>query len=72
MKIYPNGTRVRKKNSEEGDGHANGSIGTVKGAMGPHEFEGALHYLYFVVWDDWPGVPVGTIDYKLDKLEHEA
>ncbi len=70
----PNGTRVRKQNSEAGDAHNDGSIGVVKGSIGPHPFRGAPHYMYFVAWDDEPGagVPIGVIDTKLDKLDHEA
>lgn len=53
----PNGTRVRKVNSEDGDGNPNGTRGTVLSSISyPNVANGAP--AYFVVWDTSPGMPV--------------
>lgn len=51
----PNGTRVAKINSVEGDGHQDGALGTVVAShLAPED--GIV--LYFVVWDDLPTMSV--------------
>ena len=65
----PNGTRIRKVNSQPGDGHADGDQGTVLASHGPVEVPDlGTELLYFIDWDSHPGVPVGTIGSKIDKL----
>lgn len=69
---FPNGTRIRKHSSEEGDSHPDGSLGTVLGSLkvegdAANSFSKAkgIGYLYFVEWDDSPKVAVGTVDLKI-------
>ena len=61
-----NGTRVVKVNSEPGDAHQNGALGTVLGSIGPHEVPGfpGIRYAYFIHWDGLD-IAVGTIDLKV-------
>jgi len=81
---WPRGTRVRKVRSEPGDTHRDGAPGTVVGAWGPLpaaeraklKLELAekgitedVVSLYWVEWDDIPGVPVAIADYRLERLE---
>jgi len=63
----PNGTRVEKMNSEKGDNHRNGALGTVKGSV----YDLRLGYLYFVRWDDMPTLPIGTVAKKLRQVPSE-
>lgn len=73
---YPNETRIVKVMSEPGDSHTNGAQGKVVGSLGPvtkdmlegvpgmpQEMIGG--YLYWVMWDDMPGVGVGVGGYKI-------
>lgn len=53
---WPNGTRVRKTNSVDGDGHRDGSLAVVRGSIGPDPLTGLFGY--FVEWDDLPALPV--------------
>lgn len=72
----PNGTRVRKVNSSAGDTHHDGALGTVVGALGPagEEIKAELRrlglreveWMYWVVWDDLPGVPVAITDTRIE------
>lgn len=70
---WPNGTRVRKVNSQDGDGHLDGSLGTILGSYkNTHKTEPKFEdvaYLYWVEWDDMPKVPIGTISTKLEKAD---
>lgn len=62
---YPNGSRVRKVNSEPGDGHPDGSIGTVLSSVShPDVCSGAV--FYFVEWDACPRIPIGVVSSKLE------
>ena len=64
----PNGTRIEKVNSEPGDGHPDGAVGTVIGSIGPAVIPGFPdRYVYFVVWDEAPGagLPVGIRELKV-------
>jgi hypothetical protein len=56
---WKNGTRVIKVRSGEGDTHVDGAPATIIGSAGPVEAEGIRTYVYFVEWDDAPGIPVG-------------
>jgi hypothetical protein len=61
----PHGTRVRKRNSELGDAHPNGSVGTILGSIGHAE----IGTFYFVEWDRLPRVAVGCIALKVEKTD---
>jgi hypothetical protein len=60
----PNGTRVRKIRDDPGDTHTLGDQAVVIASHGPRYSE----YLYFVVWDDLPDIPVGIQSSKLARL----
>ena len=60
-----NGTRVYKFQSEPGDGHPTGSMGTVLGSL--HHPD--LGYMYFVEWDESPRVAIGVVERKIKKIE---
>ena len=60
----PNGTRVKKVRDDPGDTHTIGDQAVVLASHGPRH--GQL--LYFVVWDDLPGIPVGIQASKLARL----
>lgn len=69
-----NETRVRKVNSEPGDGHRDGVLGTIVGSWGPWTRRTMtpsgpkdVRYAYFVKWDGCP-LPVATLDYKVEAL----
>ena len=66
---WPNGTRVRKCATENGDTHAIGDTAVVLGSI---DSGLPLHspdpYFYFVEWDDMPGVAVGVISSKVVPL----
>lgn len=62
----PNGTRVVKIVSDPGDYHSIGAKGTVRGSIGPTQFEEhGMVYGYWVQWDDVPEFTVFTSGYKL-------
>jgi hypothetical protein len=60
----PNGARVRKVRDDPGDTHVVGDEAVVIASHG--QFLG--QYLYFVVWDDLPDIPVGIQSSKLARL----
>lgn len=66
------GDSIRKINSEEGDGHVDGSTGMILGSMSePIEVkESGLppQYMYAVIWDDTLNVVISTISNKLEKI----
>ena len=65
----PNGTRIKKVNSEPRDGHSDGDQGTVLASHGPVEAPGlGPELFYFVEWDSHPNVPVGVLGSKIEKL----
>jgi hypothetical protein len=81
---WPNGTRVRKINSEPDDTHQDGAECTIVGALGPIPdnqragmilemakmgLEGEVLFIYWVIWDDIPGIPVAISDFRLEKIE---
>lgn len=68
---YPNGIRILKVASEEGDGTPIGTGGFILSSLNARgiEFEDApreVSYFYFVKWDDFPH-PVGIQDWKIGK-----
>lgn len=64
---YPAGTVIAKQNSERGDGHKDGDLGIVRASITEPAPTGELRTMYFVEWDDMPGVVVGTLEYKVSK-----
>jgi len=82
---WPRGTRVRKIHSEPKDAHRDGALGTLVGALGPApaspemaEFlmglarkgiEEGGEYVYWIEWDDLPGIPVAIADYRIEPIE---
>jgi hypothetical protein len=68
-----NGTRIRKCNSEEGDGTPDGTGGVILGSVNVRAAgvsaaeDHGVTYLYFVEWDNRPKVAVGTIDVKIEE-----
>jgi len=81
---WPKGTRVRKVNSKPGDTHQDGAQGTIVGALGPtsvaqraellidlakNGVDGDVEYIYWVEWDNIPGVPVAITDNRIEPME---
>lgn len=74
----PNGTRVKKVNSEPGDTFPDGTLGTILGAMAnpgltPDDFPdrpflGTIKWIYCVSWDPLPGVPIWIADYRIKPI----
>ena len=79
---WAKGTRVRKIKSKPDDAHQDGAEGVIVGAMGPIPpgTRAEIHldlardgkssedvvFIYWVVWDDMPGVPVAIIDPRIE------
>ena len=72
---YAKGTRVRKINSERGDGHQDGDLATVISVIEiPHPVptkHGMAWGGYFVHWDDMPDIPVFTGCLRVEAVEEE-
>lgn len=78
---WPRGTRVKKVCSEPGDTHQDGALGTIVGAWGPFSpvqraeiiiklgISEDIECIYWVEWDDIPGIPVALADYRIEPLE---
>lgn len=81
---WPKGTRVRKIHSEPGDSHQDGALGTIVGAWGPlnpsqraeliielakQGIDQDIECIYWVEWDDKPGIPVAISDYRILPIE---
>jgi len=70
---FSRGTRVEKTNSEPGDAHRNGEMGTVRSVLGPTPRDiptprGVIPkgtYGYFVEWDNLRGIPIATVGLKV-------
>ena len=65
---WPNGTRVVKVLTEEGDSHQTGDMGTVIGSIEAPPDVARLYdagYFYFIEWDDHPRIAVGIISLKI-------
>lgn len=60
----PNGARVEKANSEPGDGHQNGTRGTILGSVSTPE----TGPCYFIEWDPSPRTPVFVAGKKVKEL----
>jgi len=78
------GTRVKKVMSRPGDTHQDGALGTIVGALGPttasqraeviidlakQGINGDIEYIYWVEWDDFPGIPVAIADNRIEPAE---
>jgi len=61
-------------------------LGTIVGALGPatasqraeriinlakQEIDGDIEYIYWVVWDDIPGIPVAITDNRIEPIRVE-
>lgn len=83
---FPKGTRARKINSDPDDSLQDGAECTIVGALGPipdsqragmilwlskHGIDHDVLFIYSVVWDDLPGVPVAVSDFRLQKIDSE-
>ena len=81
---WPRGTRVKKVNTEPGDTHRDGALATIVGALGPttpsqraeliielakQGKDGDIEYIYWVEWDDIPGIPVAITDNRIEPIE---
>lgn len=77
---WPKGTRVKKINSRPGDCHPDGAPGTIVGALGPLSaseraelimvgMAEEVECLYWVEWDDLPGMPTGIADYRIEVIQ---
>lgn len=74
----PKGSRVRKVDSLPGDTHQDGALATVVGALGPanHQIKAELRrrglkeveWIYWVEWDDLPGMPVGITENRIEAI----
>jgi hypothetical protein len=64
---WRNGTKVVKVNSEEGDGHPDGTPGVVLGSISHPEVHGGMVF-YFIEWGPRPLVAVGTVGSKVQPM----
>ena len=80
---WPKGTKVQKINTRPGDTHQDGSLGAIVGAFGPitaslraeltrglakKDTDRDIEYIYWVVWDDIPGIPVAITDNRIERI----
>lgn len=65
----PNGTRIRKVNSEPGDSSPDGALGTVQSSVEntTDQFPGC-RFAYFVEWDHMPRAFVGIMATKIEEV----
>jgi len=63
----PNGTRIKKVNSEPGDANRDGARGTVLGSLRAPDVMGGLRF-YFIEWDAKPRVAIGCMATKVEAL----
>ena len=83
---WPRGTRVQKINSRPGDTHQDGAEGAIVGAFGPitaslraeliiglakKGTDGDIKYIYWVMWDDTPGIPAAITDNRIEPIRVE-
>lgn len=61
----PNGTRIKKVFSEDGDANKVGTEGVVIGSI--HHPD--VGFGYFVEWDTFPGLPVFVVEKKISALQ---
>lgn len=65
---WPNGSTVRKLNSQPTDGTPDGTAGRVYGSIDARAAmpKAPARFCYFVVWANRPGVPVFVADTNND------
>lgn len=64
----PNGTRIVKTNSEEGDANPDGTPGVILGSIShPEVWNGAV--MYFVEWASKPRCAIGIMAKKVRAAE---
>ena len=81
---WPKETRIKKVCSRLGDTHQDGALGTIVGALGPvtasqraeliidlakNGINGDVEYIYWVEWDDIPGIPVAITNNRIEPVE---
>lgn len=68
---YPNGTRIRKCKSDNTDAHQDGAQGVILSAIGPVLVEQYPddQYMYFVEWDDMPGLHIGIRQSRVEAID---
>ena len=81
---WDKGRRVRKVGTKAGDAHQDGALGIIVGALGPltasqraesiialdkNGVDGDVEYIYWVEWDDNPGIPVAITDNRIEPVE---
>lgn len=84
---WPKGTKIRKINTLPGDSHQDGAEGTIVGALGPATaaqraemiieaakkgINGDIEFIYWVEWDDRPGIPVAITDNRIEPIKEEG
>lgn len=84
---WPKGTRVRKINTKPRDSHQDGALGTIVGALGPttpgqraeliiemakQGIDGDIEYVYWVEWDNIPGIPVVITDNRIEVVRENG
>lgn len=84
---WSRGTRVRKVNTKPRDSHQDGALGTIVGAWGPLSaslraeliielakkgINEDIECIYWVVWDDTPGIPVAIADCRIEPVGSEG
>lgn len=70
----PNGTRVYKTNSTDGDATQDGQMGTVVGSIADRNHPNpdiADKIGYFVCWDHTPDIPCGVVNTRIAPLIEE-
>lgn len=65
---YPAGTRVRKMNSVDTDGHKNGDFATVLSSTQEIRINGMDIRMYNVVWDDMPTISTLVASNRLEPV----
>lgn len=61
----PNGSRIVKTNSEQGDGNPDGTLGTVLGSVSAP----GHGILYFVAWDTAPVMAIAVAGVKVAAVD---
>lgn len=67
----PNGTRVAKVGTQDGDTHRDGAPGTVIGSIGPADLpkHPGIRYGYFVRFDDAPQFPAFISSNRIKEIK---
>jgi hypothetical protein len=65
---FPNGTKVKKINSDQTDSHQDGATATILGSVGPVLYHGKQTYGYWLRWDDSP-LPCFINSTRIERVE---